>query len=102
METIVIDSLRMAANDGIYPALTRFMKRDRARERAELDAADKMLDSLNVDSETRRQLEDWAVDVFASGSERGFRDGFRLAARLMVESLGEPEDPETGGKDDGS
>lgn len=91
MKTIVIDALQCAANDDIYPELARLMKKSHAEAWAELDAEDTLLDSLSMDSDTRRKLEDWKCDVFASGTERGFRDGFRLAARLMMECFGTPD-----------
>lgn len=95
MEQIVIDALHAAASDNIYPALSRFMKKPNDRELAELDELGTLLDSLTMDDDTRRQIEDKASDVYSSGTEQGFRDGFRLAVRLMLECL---EGPETGGQ----
>ena len=87
MKTPVIDALRLAVDDGLYTELEQFMQKDRVKERAELDRETTPPDSLNLDRGTRRKVEDWAADVFAAGAEHGFRDGFRVAARLMLESL---------------
>ena len=101
MEPIVIDALRMASIDGTYPELSQFMKNGPEESRQELEAMYTLLASLSVGGDMQRRLEDQTVAVYSSGAEQGFRDGFRVAVRLMTESLGVPEGPETGGKDDG-
>lgn len=62
-----------------------------------LDALDELLDSLPLKNETANKIRDLASNVFSFGAESGFRRGFRVGVRLMVESLGVPEAPETGG-----
>lgn len=93
METLVIDALRSAAGDGFYPGLNRFVRKENAKIWAEFDAMTKVPDCVKVEGDAQRRLEDWACDIYASGTEQGFRDGFRLAARLMMECLPAPELP---------
>jgi len=87
MEPLVIDAIRFAACDDSYPELGRFITQEDAKTWAEYEAKTKIPDCVNVDEDARRQLEDWASDIFAYGTERGFRDGFRLGVRLMMECL---------------
>lgn len=87
MEPMVIDAIRSAAGDGWYPGLNQFIHDGSSKARAEFDAMTEIPDCVNVDGDARRQLSDWACDVYACGEEHGFRDGFRLAARLMMECL---------------
>ncbi len=56
MDPIVIDALRAAANDSIYPALTRLMGTDHIADCAEVTALDTLLDSLAMDQDTQRQI----------------------------------------------
>lgn len=91
MEPMVIDAIRAAADDQFYPGLYPFIAKDDPKSRAEFDAITEVPDGVNVDDDTRRRLSDWACDVCAFGDERGFRDGFRLAVRLMMECLPAPE-----------
>lgn len=93
MEPLVIDAIHSDAGDRLYPGFNQFMSRDSAKAWAEYDAKTKIPDCVSVDGDAWRQLEDWACDVFAYGTEQGFRDGFRLAARLMMECLPAPELP---------
>lgn len=93
METLVIDAIHSATGDRFYPGMNQFITKEDAKARAEFDAITEVPDGVNVDDDTRRRLSDWACDVCAYGEERGFRDGFRLAARLMMECLPAPELP---------
>lgn len=93
MEPMVIDAIRSAADDRFYAGLNPFISKEDPKAQAEFDAITEVPEGVNVDKDTRRRLSDWACDVCAYGEERGFRDGFRLAARLMMECLPAPELP---------
>lgn len=97
MKTPVIDSIRMAANDGISPELEKITRNTSDRERPELIALGKLLESLTLDTKTINEIMHLGIDLSAAGAESGFRQGFRVAAWLMLEILGAPEDPEEEG-----
>lgn len=94
MKTPVIDSIRMASNDGIYPELESIAGGPRDKCGETLAPLEKLLDSLPLDTGTTNKILDLGADLFSVGAESGFRRGFRVGAQLMVESL---EAPETGG-----
>lgn len=97
MKTPVIDSIRMASNDGIYPELEKIARRNRDECGAALEPLEKTLDSLPLDEAAVVEIMDLGADLFSEGAEAGFRRGFRVEARLMLESLEAPEAPERGG-----
>lgn len=97
MKTPVIDSACMAANDGIYPELKKITGINRPGEWTEINALAELLKPLNLDYKTSEKIMHQAILATAAEGRKAFRNGFRLAARLMVESLGAPEGPETGG-----
>lgn len=105
MKTAVIDSLERISvfgNAGSTPEITTIAGDDPEKSCDALDALERLAASLSPDGKTENALLDLGSEIFSCGEKSGFRRGFRLAARLMVESLGAPEGPETGGKDDGS
>ena len=98
MKTPVIDSLEhisVFGNAGSAHELVEIA--GDIQDCSGLDALDELLDSLPLKNETANKIRDLASNVFAFGAESGFRRGFRVGARLMVESLGAPEELETGG-----
>lgn len=88
MKTPVIDSIRMASNDGIYPGLEQIAGKNRDECGEKLEQMEKLLDSLLLNERTAVEILDQGADLFAEGAESGFRRGFRIGARLMVECLG--------------
>lgn len=97
MKTPVIDSLCMAANDGVYLELERIAGRNRDEYSAELEQLEKLLAPLPLGQRTKEKILDLGTDLFAVGAEVGFRRGCRVGAQLMAELQGVPEAPETGG-----
>lgn len=97
MEPIVIDSIRMAANDCTSPALRKIAEESRAEDWTELNALGELLKPLRLDYDLSEKIMEQAINIAVAGDEAGFRRGFRIAARLMVESLCAPKAPETGG-----
>lgn len=97
MKTPVIDSIRMASNDGIYPELDSIAGGNRNKCGEALEPLEKLLDSLPLDTGTINKILDLGADLFSAGAESGFRRGFRIGARLMTECLANPEAPEMGG-----
>lgn len=97
MKTPVIDGIRMAANDGVYPELERIAGIKRGEWSAELERLEKLLAPLPLGTRTKNKILDLGADLFAVGAESGFRQGFRVGAQLMAELQEAPEAPETGG-----
>lgn len=97
MKTPVIDSLCMAANDGLYPELEKIVGRNRDELSTELERLEKLLAPLPLGQRTKGKILDLGTDLFAVGAEAGFRRGCRVGAQLMAELQGAPEAPETGG-----
>lgn len=100
MKTAVIDSLERISvfgNAGSTLEITTIAGDDPEKSCDALDALERLAASLTLDEETENTLMDIGAKIFASGGETGFRRGFRVAARLMVESLGTPEELEAGG-----
>lgn len=98
MKTPIIDSLGVITilhNAGSTPELAAISGDDPAASGEALDALEQMLESLTADEETFGQIMDMGSGLFARGEEYGFRRGFRVAVRLMAESLLAPE---TGGR----
>jgi len=56
MKTPVIDSIRMASNDGIYPELEKIAKINRPGEWVEIDALAELLKPLHLDYETSEKI----------------------------------------------
>lgn len=94
MKTPVINGIRSAAEGFIDPALEALANRNQAEEWAETNVLIAMLEPLNLDGGTREKIVEQAMNIALTGEETGFRAGFRLAARLMVECLGDEETPE--------
>lgn len=97
MKTPVIDGIRMAANDGVYPELERIAGRNGYELSTELECLEKLLDPLPLGKGTKIKILDLGTDLFFAGAESGFRRGCRVGAQLMAELQGAPEAPETGG-----
>lgn len=93
MKTPVMDGVYWAAKgyvDNELEALTQ-------KESVDFENLEKLLLPYGLDYDMTNKLFD-AVTVISSDSEqRGFQNGFRLAVRLMLESLGTPGEPETEG-----
>lgn len=99
METPVIDSLERISifgNAGSTPKLVKVSGDDPTETCTGLDALDELLDALPLEDKAANEIRDLASSIFSFGAESGFRRGFRVAARLMVEIMETPEAPETG------
>ncbi len=97
MKTPVIDSLeRISVKDnvGSTPEIVKASGDDPTEICTDLDALDKLLDTLPLEAKAANEIRGLVSNIFAFGAESGFRRGFRVGARLMVEILGAPE---TGG-----
>lgn len=100
MKTPVIDSLEhisVFGNAGSTSEIVEIAGDIQDSGPSGLDALDDLLDSLPLEDRTANEIRDLASNIFSGGAESGFRRGFRVGVRLMVESLGVPEAPETGG-----
>ena len=64
MKTPVIDSIRMASNDGIYPELEKIARRNRDECGAALEPLEKTLDSLPLDEAAVVEIMDLGADLF--------------------------------------
>ena len=98
MQTPIIDSLdgiTIYGNAGSSPELTAISGDDPAKANEATDKLEQLLESLAMDAETFNSILDMGSEIFLSGEEYGFRRGFRVAVRLMAESLLVPE---TGGR----
>ena len=96
MKTPVIDGLdriSVFGNAGSTRELAEIAGDFQDSGPAGLDALDKLLDSLPLEDKAANEIRDLASNIFAVGAESGFRRGFRVGMRLMVESLGAPEAP---------
>lgn len=97
MKTTVIDSLNgitIRGNAGSSPELVAISGETLDKACRPLDSLERLLASLTMDDETASELMDAGSSIFARGEERGFRRGFRVAVRLMMESVEVPESPE--------
>ena len=100
MKTAVIDSLERVSvigNAGSTPELVKISGDDPGENCNALDALERLAEAFALDEKVRNELIDLGAGIFTSGGESGFRRGFRLGARLMLETLGAPETLETGG-----
>lgn len=93
MKTPVIDGLLSAAMGYVDPELEVFAEEDTMK----LDKLERLLKPLGLSQNDLNDLLEEVTNISASSRQSGFRSGFRLAARLMVESLGVAGDPEKGG-----
>ena len=94
MKTAVIDSLEhisVIGNAGSTPELTEISGDDPGVSCDALDALERLTEAFVLDEKVRNELVDLGADIFSSGNETGFRRGFRVGARLMLETLGTPE-----------
>ena len=94
MKTPFIDSLygiTLSGNSGSTPELVAISGEDLAISNRALGALEDMLTSLTMDDEVFGSIMDMGSAIFARGEEYGFRRGFRVAVRLMAESLLAPE-----------
>lgn len=99
MKTVVIDSLErisVRGNAGSTPELIAVSGDDPSQVSKSLATLEQMLSSLSLDNDTVNALMDIGADIMTDGGEYGFRRGFRVATRLMMESLEVPEAPKTG------
>lgn len=90
MDTPIIDSLEgitILHNAGSTPELAAISGDDPASANEALNELENLLTSLTMDDEVFGQIMDAGSGIFARGEEYGFRRGFRVAARLMAESL---------------
>lgn len=86
-----IEGISTRGNAGSTPELLAICGDDPMDRGEALEELDSPLNSLRLDDKTDGQIRDLAGDIAAEGGQRGFRRGFRAGARLMLESLGEPE-----------
>lgn len=94
MKTPIIDSLEgitILHNAGSTPELAAISGDDPASTDGALNELEQLLTSLTMDDEVYGQIMDAGLGIFTCGEEYGFRRGFRVAARLMAESLLAPE-----------
>lgn len=91
MKTVVIDSLEhisTSGNAGSTPELVA-VSGDKPDQICEpMGALEQLLSSLSLDHETVDTLMNIGSDILTDGEVSGFRRGFRVATRLMMESLG--------------
>ena len=102
MKTPVIDSLAgitIFGNAGSTPELTAISGDSPDKADEAMDAMEQLVRSLALDykiyDRTVFSIMDMGSEIFSHGEECGFRRGFRVATRLMAESLLAPE---TGGR----
>ena len=91
MKTAVIDSLEhisVLGNAGSTPELAAISGDDPEESCEAQDELERLAVSLALDEEAEIALMGIGSQIFTSGAESGFRRGFRVAVRLMVESLG--------------
>ena len=97
MKTTVIDSLNgitIRGNAGSSPELVAISGEKLDKACNPLDNLELLLASLSMDDKTAGKIMDTGSSIFARGEECGFRRGFRVAVRLMMESVEVPESPE--------
>lgn len=90
MKTTVIDALEAITilhNAGSTPELAAISGENQDGDNEALDGLEQLLASLSMDDETSGKLLDAGCSIFTHGEEYGFRRGFRVATRLMMESL---------------
>lgn len=100
MKTPVIDSLERISvfgNAGSTSDLVELAGDGQDSGSAGLDALDELLDSLHLEDKTANEIRDLASNIFTFGEESGFRRGFRVGTRLMMECLGSPKEAKAGG-----
>lgn len=66
-----------------------------AKGQDEPDKLEQLLKSIGVSTETENQIMEEVLDRGTDSETRGFRNGFRLAVRLMTECLADPEEGES-------
>ena len=94
MKTTLIDALdgiTVLHNAGATPELAAISGDDPVSSNEVLNELEQLLESLTMDDETAMELIDLGTDLFVRGENCGFRRGFRVAVRLMMESLDVPE-----------
>lgn len=98
MKTTVIDALEAITilhNAGSTPELAAISGDDPTASCEPLDKLEQLLESLSMGDETAGTIMDIGSGIFSQGEEYGFRRGFRVATRLMMESLGAGENTAT-------
>lgn len=96
MKMPVIDSIRMASNDGIYPELEKIAGTGRDICGEKLESLEKLLDSMPLNERAAIEILDHGADLFAEGAESGFRRGFRVGTHLMMECCLDASTPPLG------
>lgn len=97
MKTPVIDSIHIASSDGTYSELEQIAGRPRPGEWTEINALLELLKTLTLDDKSTEKIMSQALLATAAEGRAAFREGFRVGVRLMLETLGTSEAPETGG-----
>lgn len=93
MKTPVMDGVYWAAKGYVTKELEALIQKDSA----DFGNLEKLLLSYGLDYDMTNKLFDTVAAISSDSEQRGFQNGFRLAVRLMLESLGAPGEPETGG-----
>ena len=94
MKQSVINGIGRAAKGYESHELQSFLEKPRPSGPAEPDKLEELLKSIGVDTETENQIMEEVLDRGTDSETRGFRNGFRLAVRLMTECLADPEEGE--------
>lgn len=97
MNPSVIDGIRWAARGYESHELQALTQSRPAKSQDEPDKLEQLLKSIGVSTEMENQIMEEVLNRGTDSETRGFRNGFRLAVRLMTECLANPEAPETGG-----
>ena len=85
MEPIIINAIRYAAADFIFPDLYKLADFEGNRTTEAGKAFEDLLKTLEGIDKVR--LADLVVDISAEHLDVGFQNGFRLGVRLMLECL---------------
>lgn len=86
MKTPVIDSLEhisVFGNAGSSPTLAKISGDSFEKNCEALDQLENLLESLQMDEKTLYKFLDIGADIFSSGTESGFRRGFRVGVFLL-------------------
>nr|WP_325186610.1 DUF6809 family protein [uncultured Oscillibacter sp.] len=93
MKTPVMDGVYWAAKGYVTKELEALTQ----KESADFENLEKLLLPYDLDYNMTNKLFDAVTAISSDSEQRGFQNGFRLAVRLMLESMGAPGEPETGG-----
>lgn len=95
MKRSVINGIGWAAKGYESYELQAFGGTPRPSSPAEPDRLEELLKSIGVDTEMENEIFEEVLDRGTKSEMQGFRNGFRLAVRLMTECLAAPEEGES-------